>query len=211
MATGRQTLAVVFLLAVLIAGLAIWSPWSTTPQKSHGGEGLGRNGASPMQEETPPVLLGNAPPQAPAPPARPTAPSLEVDEGRGALEVFVVNSSGTPVPDAQVRVTSDVPPGHQIPEAKSGSDGSARFEDLAVGGYWVRVRKQGLSEATKPTDISMDRTARVNVTLARAVVVRGQVLRTRTNEPVAGAQVTALAGGSAAGSDGHLRGNEATG
>jgi hypothetical protein len=56
-----------------------------------------------------------------------------------------------------------------------------------------------LSEATKPTDISMDRTARVNVTLARAVVVRGQVLRTRTNEPVAGAQVTALAGGSAAG------------
>lgn len=197
---SRRAIAAQLGLAALLAGLLVWRPWAPTCPPSQ--EGGGRSGSDELpaaEDSHPPVLRGSAPPTAPAPASYPAAPSPDVAGGRGALLVFVTDSGGTPVRDARVRIANDRPPQRQTTEALTGSDGSARFEDLPIGGYRVRAQRQGYSEATRPAHISVDGMARVNFALEPTVVIRGQVLRGRTDDPIAGAHVAARPGGSAGG------------
>lgn len=219
-------LALLVLVALAAWFLVVAPP---REEKDPLGSGLPRSNVTEEALEAsppPPSLVGTPPP--PASPLSPAVPSPPLpdpsEEGIGALVVLVVDETERPVADAQVRIThasgigpvplapaptttspstevAPPPPPAPSPVERLVTDtqGLADFQSLRVGEWRVRVDHPEFAPGSTTARVQEEQETELRVRLRQKIGLTGRVLRRGNGEPVAGAHVRVVIGGSAGG------------
>src|SRR5690242_2647691 len=85
----------------------------------------------------------------------------------GSLSGAVFDGSGTPIPDATIRISGDQLPAGRA--ASTGSNGTYVFEYVAPGVYTVEVDKPGVGRATRSAVVDVGRDTQVDFLLGVAL------------------------------------------
>jgi hypothetical protein len=92
-----------------------------------------------------------------------TAPAIASAQETGSVSGAVFDQTGTPVVDAEVKISGDqMPAGRTV---RTDQNGTYNFQRLLPGRYTVQVEKTGVGASTRPVEVSVGNDTQVDMVL----------------------------------------------